>query len=107
MTTILASLPSFILPLAFVAVVVFIVLKGIKIVQQSEAVVIERLGKYHQTLNAGINIIIPFLDKPRHITYRKSKVLPDGRRYVQFQQNPRVDLRETVYDFPKAECDHS
>jgi regulator of protease activity HflC (stomatin/prohibitin superfamily) len=90
-----------IIPLILAIVAVVIVLKGVKIVQQSEAIVVERLGKYHQTLQAGINIIIPFLDKPRDITHRTSRALPDGRKYVQFQQKARVDLRETVYDFPK------
>ena len=40
---------------------------GIKIVQQSETIIIERLGKYQSTLNSGLNIIIPFLYKPRQI----------------------------------------
>lgn len=90
-----------IIPLILAAVAIFIIIKGVKIVQQSEAIVVERLGKYHQTLSAGINIIIPFLDKPREITHRSARNLPDGRKYVQFQQRARVDLRETVYDFPK------
>ena len=41
------------------ALVAFIVLKGVKIIRQSEAMVVERFGKYNKTLNAGINIIIP------------------------------------------------
>jgi len=36
---------------------------GIKIVQQSETIIIERLGKYQQTLKSGLNIILPFIDK--------------------------------------------
>lgn len=81
--------------------IVFIVAKGLRIVQQSEAMVIERLGKFHSVLPPGINIIIPIFDKPREIIFRFSRELPDGNKYVQFQKKERIDLRETVYDFPR------
>ncbi|MDX9752208.1 MAG: SPFH domain-containing protein [Flavobacteriales bacterium] len=81
--------------------VAFIVAKGLRIVQQSEAMVIERLGKFHKLLAPGINIIIPVVDKPREIIFRFSRELPDGNKYVQFTKKERIDLRETVYDFPK------
>lgn len=81
--------------------VVFIVAKGLRIVQQSEAMVVERLGRYHKTLNAGINVIIPIVDKPREIVFRFTRDLPDGNKFVQFVKKERIDLRETVYDFPR------
>lgn len=81
--------------------VVFLVAKGVRIIQQSEAMVIERFGKYRATLTAGFNIIIPVFDKPREIIFRFSRELPDGNKYVQFLKKERIDLRETVYDFPK------
>lgn len=81
--------------------VIFIVAKGLRIVQQSEAMVIERLGKFHKLLSPGINVIIPVVDKPREITFRFSRELPDGNKFVQFTKKERIDLRETVYDFPR------
>jgi regulator of protease activity HflC (stomatin/prohibitin superfamily) len=81
--------------------VVFIISKGVRVVQQSEAMVIERFGKYARTLTAGFNIVIPIYEKPREITFRFSRELPDGNKYVQLIKKPRIDLRETVYDFPK------
>lgn len=74
---------------------------GIKIVQQSETIIIERLGKYHSTLKSGLNIIIPFLDRPRQIIWRYSTEGPMGNTIVKYVQENRIDLRETVYDFPK------
>lgn len=74
---------------------------GLKIVQQSEVMIIERLGKYSRTLNSGINIIWPIIDRPRSIMWRYIKEGPDGRKLVQFKELNRIDLRETVYDFPK------
>ena len=60
--------------------VIAIALKGIKIVQQSETIIIERLGKYHATLSSGLNIIIPVIDKPRQIIWRYSSEGPMGKR---------------------------
>ena len=81
--------------------VIFMVAKGVRIVQQSEAMVIERFGKYRTTLTAGFNIIIPVFDKPREIISRLTRDLPDGNKYIQFLKKERIDLRESVFDFPK------
>ena len=74
---------------------------GIRIIQQSQTMIIERLGKYHRTLSSGINIIIPIIDIPRKITWRYVREDFDGRKVVHFKTKDRIDLRETVYDFPK------
>ena len=81
--------------------VVAFALQGIKIVQQSETVIVERLGKYHSTLKSGLNIIIPFIDRPRQIIWRYSSEGPMGNSIVKYVKENRIDLRETVYDFPK------
>ena len=76
-------------------------IKGIKIVQQSETIIIERLGKYSSTLQSGLNIIVPFIDKPREIIWRYSKEGPMGNTLIHYSKEDRIDLREAVYDFPK------
>lgn len=81
--------------------VVIFALMGFKIVQQSETMVVERLGKYNRTLSAGINIIWPIIDKPREIMWRYIKESGDGRNYILKTTTSRIDLRESVYDFPK------
>ena len=78
-----------------------IVIKGIRIVKQSESMIIERLGKYSSTLEAGINVIIPIIDKPRTVQWRYAVEDGQGRRYVTYKSRERIDLRETVFDFPK------
>jgi regulator of protease activity HflC (stomatin/prohibitin superfamily) len=51
-------------PLAFLLLFVIIVLRsGIKFVPQNRAFVVERFGKYHATREAGLNFIIPFIDR--------------------------------------------
>ena len=93
--------PTSILALLFLLLAIVIVVKGVRIVRQSESMVIERLGKYRTTLNAGINIIIPIVDRPRDIVWRLAGEMPDGTKVVQYKMRDRVDLRETVFDFPK------
>ena len=62
------------------------------IIPQSETKIIERLGRYHATLQPGINLIIPFVDRAKEIV-----VLERGR----YSYSSSIDLREQVYDFPK------
>jgi regulator of protease activity HflC (stomatin/prohibitin superfamily) len=65
---------------------------GIRIVQQSECIVIERLGSYSRTLSSGLNIIIPFVDQGRSTWWViGGQVFPTSR----------LDLRETVLDVEK------
>ena len=59
----------------FVAVVLF---KAVRIIPQARAGIVERLGKYHTTLNPGLHFTVPFIDR----------VLP------------LIDLREQVVSFP-------
>ena len=63
---------------------------AVVIISQSETRVIERLGKYHATLQPGVNIIIPFIDRAKVI------VAIRGGRYTN-----AIDLREQVYDFDR------
>lgn len=88
----------------FVGIAVFVLvfaIAGFKIVRQSEIVIIERLGRYYRTLNSGVNIIWPIVDKPRSIAWRYVSIGLDGRKHINFMMKSRIDLRETVYDFPK------
>ncbi|MCC6753138.1 MAG: SPFH/Band 7/PHB domain protein [Saprospiraceae bacterium] len=93
---------GFTIILSFIALfVVVFALMGLKIVQQSETMVIERLGRYSRTLPSGINVIWPVIDRPREIMWRYLREIPDGRSIVHKTIVNRIDLRETVYDFPK------
>ena len=76
-----------------VILVVIYILRGIKIVSQSETLIVERLGKYNRTLNAGINVILPIIEKAKETIARRQ----DGRLIA----TSRIDMREQVYDFDK------
>jgi len=88
-----------ILAILAVFIVIFAV-KGFVIIQQSETMVIERLGRYHRTLSSGVNIVWPLFDKPRLVEKRFIQIDPSGKKIYRKQSRSRIDLRETVYDFP-------
>jgi len=58
--------------------VLTILFRSIRIIPQATAGVVERLGKYHKTLQPGLNILVPFIDRVR----------------------PLIDMREQVVSFP-------
>ena len=78
--------------IAIVILVIIIAKKSLAIIPQSETKIIERLGKYYATLSPGINIIIPFIDRPKEIV-----VMRAGR----YMYSSTIDLREQVYDFDR------
>lgn len=63
--------------------------------------VVERLGRYHRTLDSGINIILPVVDRPRQIRWRYVVEAAEGKVVVRTSETTRIDLREQVYDFPR------
>ncbi len=58
-----------IVALVILLVVAIIVAKGVRVVPQQNAWVVERLGKYHGTLLPGLNLVIPFID---NVAYKHS-----------------------------------
>jgi regulator of protease activity HflC (stomatin/prohibitin superfamily) len=88
-----------ILGVVFIVIIIFAI-KGFKIIRQAETMVIERLGGYHRTLSPGINIIWPIIEKPRAIEWKYIKTDVNGSTIVRRMTVTKIDLRETVYDFP-------
>jgi regulator of protease activity HflC (stomatin/prohibitin superfamily) len=58
--------------------VLFVAMSGVRIVPQARAGVVERLGRYQRTLDPGLALIVPFMDRVK----------------------PLIDLREQVVSFP-------
>ena len=74
MTTLVAT----ILLVVLVALVALVIWRSVRIIPQATAGIVERFGRYHRTLNAGLNMVTPFIDRLR----------------------PLIDLREQVVSFP-------
>ena len=79
---------------AFVAAVI---LKGIKIVPQSEKYVVERFGRLHSVLGPGINFIVPFLDVARHKISILERQLPNATQDAITKDNVLVQIDTSVF----------
>jgi regulator of protease activity HflC (stomatin/prohibitin superfamily) len=64
--------------IVILAVVLFVLVRSVRIVPQARAAVVERLGRYVRTATPGLTILVPFVDRMR----------------------PMIDLREQVVSFP-------
>src|SRR6516165_7106043 len=76
--TVMATTIAIVLVVLIVGLAVFAVIKAVQIVPQAQAGIVERFGRYHRTLYAGLNLVMPFIDRLR----------------------PLIDLREQVVSFP-------
>ena len=71
--------------------------RGVTVVPQSRVYVIERFGKYRRTLAAGLNLVVPFLDRVARRVSVLERQLPEFRISVITRDNVEVDLKATVF----------
>lgn len=83
------------------ALAIVYVVKGVIIVQQAEVVVVERLGRFDRILQSGMSFIFPILEVKRGIYWKDTMRSLDGQPYSIVRQRTKIDLRESVYDFPR------
>ena len=74
--------------------------KSLKIVGQAEVLVVERLGRFHRVARSGLNILIPFVERPRAIDVRYAENDVGGVKRIAARTTTRIDLREQVLNFP-------
>ncbi|BBA50998.1 hypothetical protein FV113G1_13470 [Fusobacterium varium] len=82
--------------LLFIFVIILITLH-IKIVPQSRAFVIERLGAYKETWNAGINFLVPFIDKLAKKISLKEQVIDFKPQPVITKDNVTMQIDSVIY----------
>src|SRR5213594_681324 len=80
----------FVLFLGFVAIVMLVVaIKTIRIVPQATVMLVERLGRFDKVASSGLNILVPFFDKPRAVYWTNTR-----------PGLTSIDLREQYIDLP-------
>ena len=88
---------SLIVSLAVVFVVVVILLKTAVVVPQQNGYVIERLGKYSKTLNAGFHILIPFLERIAYKHTLKEQAVDIAEQICITNDNVQVGVDGVLY----------
>jgi regulator of protease activity HflC (stomatin/prohibitin superfamily) len=83
--------------LFFAVFFIAVALAGVKIVPQSREYVVERFGRYFKTLHAGLNFIVPFLDRVAFKVVILERNLPEFAIRVITSDNVEVILNTTVF----------
>ena len=88
------TLPVLIILLVIIVIIAF---KSIKVVRQSEVYIIERLGKFHKVADAGLTIIIPFVDHVRSVVSLKEQTMDIPPQGVITEDNVTITIDTVVF----------
>lgn len=88
---------SFIPYVVVVALLLVFISKGIKIVPESNVYIVEKLGKYHQSLSSGLNFINPFFDRISRVVSLKEQVVDFPPQPVITKDNATMQIDTVVY----------
>ena len=83
--------------LVLLVLIVVLLIKSIKVVRQSEVYIIERLGKFHKAADAGLTIIIPFIDTVRSIVSLKQQTMDVQPQEVITSDNVTITIDTVVF----------
>ena len=78
-------------------VIVVIATQTIKVVRQSEVYIIERLGKFHKIAEAGLTIIVPFVDHVRSVVSLKQQTMDIPPQGVITKDNVTITIDTVVF----------
>lgn len=90
-------LPLFILGGLFLLFILLTLIRSIRIIPAKTALVIERLGKYSRTLEAGFHVLIPFIEKVRYKHSMKEQAIDVPAQECFTQDNVKVRVDGVLY----------
>ena len=83
--------------IVIVVVALIYILKAVKIVPESRVYVVEKLGKYDKSLNAGLSFLNPFFDRVARIVSLKEQVVDFPPQPVITKDNATMQIDTVVY----------
>ena len=83
--------------IALLVIIVIIAVKSFKVVRQSEVYIIERLGKFHKIADAGLTIIVPFIDHVRSVVSLKEQTMDIPPQGVITEDNVTITIDTVVF----------
>jgi len=88
---------SLVAMLAIAVLVVIVLVKGALIVPQKSSVIVERLGKFHRSLDAGFHVLIPFMDRAAYRFSLKEQVMDIPAQICITKDNVSVEVDGLIY----------
>src|SRR6185437_2670020 len=88
---------ALIVPLAVAAFMLLVIARTIRIVPQARAGVVERLGRYQRTLDPGVALVIPFVDRLRPLIDLREQVVSFQPQPVITEDNLVVNIDTVLY----------
>ncbi len=88
---------EWVLPVILIVIVLFVLFRNLRVVPQGRAFVVERLGKYKSTWDAGLHIKVPFIERVVHQVSLKEQVLDFPPQPVITKDNVTVNLDSVVF----------
>src|SRR5215510_8038198 len=85
------------LPLLVFLFVIVLLWRTVRIIPQARAGIVERFGKYKETLPAGLNIVVPFVDKVRYLIDLREQVVSFPPQPVITEDNLVVSIDTVIY----------
>ena len=83
--------------LVLIVIIIIIASQTIKVVRQSEVYIIERLGKFHKVADAGLTIIVPFIDRVRSVVSLKQQTMDIPPQGVITSDNVTITIDTVVF----------
>ena len=92
-------MPNLLVALAVVLGIIAIVgiVLGVRVVQQMQVGIIQRLGKFHKTIEPGLHLIVPFIDHVRYTMDMREAVVPFPPQGVITEDNLMVGIDSVIY----------
>lgn len=86
-----------IIPVAILVFAAVVVMKSIRIVPQSYSIIVERLGKFKAKYDAGLHLLMPFVDRVRSTVDRREQVVSFPPQPVITSDNLVVSIDSVIY----------
>ena len=92
-----AAIFSFLVPIILIVLIILILAANIRVVQQSKAYVIERLGAFHSVWGVGIHFKIPFIERVAKAVSLKEQVVDFAPQPVITKDNVTMQIDTVIY----------
>jgi len=93
----IGSLVAVVIAIVIVLFVIVTLAKAVRIVPQARAGIVERLGRYSRTLNPGLSLLVPYIDRLKPLVDMREQVVSFPPSSVITQDNLVVNIDSVIY----------